>query len=114
MRKFVLASSLAVLLATVAGAGPSAQTSTNGKTAAAAPATPKALSATGKIVGFDNATKTLTLSTPKGEEKFVLGSSVRLQEGAKTITAANLSAPTLKLTSNQAKQVFIALPVPAD
>ena len=90
MRKFVLASSVAVLLATVAGAGPSAQTSTNGKTAAAA-ATPKALSATGKIVGFDNATKTLTLSTPKGEEKFLLGSSARLQEGAKTITTANLS-----------------------
>ena len=73
MRKFVLASSVAVLLATVAGAGPSAQTSTNGKTAATAPATSKALSATGKIVGFDNATKTLTLSTAKGEEKVRAG-----------------------------------------
>jgi len=104
MRKFVLASSLAVLLATVAGAGPSAQTSTNGKTAAAAPATPKALSATGKIVGFDNATKTLTLSTPKGEEKFVLGSSARLQEGAKTITTANLSG----LAGYQAKVRYTA------
>ena len=103
MRKFVLASSVAVLLATVAGAGPSAQTSTNGKTAAAA-ATPKALSATGKIVGFDNATKTLTLSTAKGEEKFVLGSSSRLQEGAKTITTANLSS----LAGYQAKVRYTA------
>jgi hypothetical protein len=103
MRKFVLASSVAVLLATVAGAGPSAQTSTNGKTAAAA-ATPKALSATGKIVGFDNATKTLTLSTAKGEEKFVLGSSARLQEGAKTITTANLSG----LAGYQAKVRYTA------
>ena len=103
MRKFVLASSVAVLLATVAGAGPSAQTSTNGKTSAAA-ATPKALSATGKIVGFDNATKTLTLSTAKGEEKFVLGSSARLQEGAKTITTANLSG----LAGYQAKVRYTA------
>jgi hypothetical protein len=103
MRKFVLASSVAVLLATVAGAGPSAQTGTNGKTAAA-PATPKALSATGKIVGFDDATKTLTLSTAKGEEKFVLGSSARLQEGAKTITAASLSS----LAGHQAKVRYTA------
>ena len=100
----VLASSVAVLLATVAGAGPSAQTGTNGKTAATAPATPKALSATGKIVGFDDATKTLTLSTAKGEEKFVLGSSARLQEGAKTITAANLSG----LAGYQAKVRYTA------
>ncbi len=104
MRKLVLASSVAVLLATVAGAGPSAQTGTNGKTAATAPATPKALSSTGKIVGFDDATKILTLSTAKGEEKFVLGSSARLQEGAKTITAASLSS----LAGHQAKVRYTA------
>jgi hypothetical protein len=104
MRKFVLASSVAVLLATVAVAGPFAQTGTNGKAAATAPATAKALSATGKIVGFDDATKTLTLSTAKGEEKFVLGSSARLQEGAQTITAANLSG----LAGHQAKVRYTA------
>jgi hypothetical protein len=100
MRKFlILASSVAVLMAALAGAGQAAQTGTKGRTAAAAAATPRALSATGKIIGFDDSTKTLTLSTTKGEEKFVLGSSVRLQEGAKTITAANLSS----LAGHQAK-----------
>jgi hypothetical protein len=104
MRKFILASSVAVLVAALAGAGLSAQTGAKAKAAAAAPATPKALSATGKIVGFDDATKTLTLSTAKGEEKFVLGSSARLQEGAKTITAANLSS----LAGHQAKVRYTA------
>jgi hypothetical protein len=103
MRKFVLASSVAVLLAAPAGAGLSAQTGTKGKTAAA-PAAPKALSATGQIVGFDDATKTLTLSTAKGEEKFVLVSSSRLQEGPKTITTANLSS----LAGHQAKVRYTA------
>ena len=60
---------------------------------------PKALSATGKIVGFDDSSKTLTLSTAKGEEKFVLGSRARLQQGAKTITTENLSS----LAGHQAK-----------
>jgi hypothetical protein len=104
MRKFILASSVAVLVAALAGAGLSAQTGATAKAAAATPATPKALSATGKIVGFDDATKTLTLSTAKGEEKFVLGSSARLQEGAKTITAANLSS----LAGHQAKVRYTA------
>jgi hypothetical protein len=106
MRKCILASSVAILVAAFAGVGMAAQTATKAKApaAAAAPAAPKALSATGKIVGFDDATKTLTLSTAKGEEKFVLGSSARLQEGAKTITAANLSG----LAGHQAKVRYTA------
>ena len=104
MRKFVLATGVAVLVTVLAGAGLAAQTGTKGNSAAAASAAPKSLSATGKIVGFDDATKTLTLSTAKGEEKFVLGSSVRLQEGAKTITAANLSS----LAGHQAKVRYAA------
>ena len=102
MRKFVVASSVAVLMAVVSGVGVAAQAAAPpaSKTkAAAGPAAPKALSSTGKIVSFDDATKTLTLSTAKGEEKFVLGSSARLQAGAKTITQANLSS----LAGHQAK-----------
>lgn len=52
----------------------------------------KAESASGKIVSFDETSKTLTIATSKGEERFMLGSSARIQEGAKTITAANLSS----------------------
>ncbi len=103
MRKFVLASSVAVLVTALTGAGLSAQTAKT-KDATAAPAAPKALSATGTIVSFDDATKTLTLSTAKGEEKFVLGSTARLQEGAKTITSANLSS----LAGHQAKVRYTA------
>jgi hypothetical protein len=104
MRKLVLASSVAVLVATLSGVGFAAQPAPKAKAAAAAPAAPKALSATGKIVSFDDATKTLTLSTPKGEERFVLGSSARLQEGAKTITQSNLSS----LAGHQAKVRYTA------
>ena len=104
MRKFLLAAIGAVLLAAFAGVGVMAQTAAKAKTAPAASWAPKALSATGKIVGFDDASKTLTLSTAKGEEKFVLGSSARLQEGAQTITAANLSS----LAGHQAKVRYTA------
>ena len=106
MRKFVLASSVAVLVAALSGVGFAAQPAPKAKAAAAAPAAaaPKALAATGKIVSFDDATKTLTLSTAKGEEKFVLGSSARLQEGATTITSANLSS----LAGHQAKVRYTA------
>lgn len=97
MRKLILAA--AAMAATLNGGGVIAQTATRATTGMAVAPAPKALSATGKIVSFDDSTKTLTLSTAKGDEKFVLGSSARLQEGAKTITAANLSS----LAGHQAK-----------
>jgi hypothetical protein len=105
MRKFILASSAAMLLSALAGVGMAAQATSKEKApAATAAASPKALSATGKIVGFDDTSKTLTLSTAKGEERFVLGSAARLQEGAKTITTANLSS----LAGHQAKVRYTA------
>ena len=98
MRKAVLALSIVGLVATLGGVGYAEQASKMAKASAKA-AAPKAASATGKIVSFDDGSKTLTISTAKGEEKFVLGSNVRLHEGAKTITAANLAS----LTGHQAK-----------
>jgi hypothetical protein len=103
MRKLIRASSVAVVVA-LAGAGLSAQPAATKATSKITAAAPKALSATGKIVRFDDATKTLTLSTAKGEEKFMLGSSARLQEGAKTITPATLSS----LAGHQAKVRYTA------
>jgi len=99
MRKLILASAAAAMAATFNAGGVMAQTATRATTAMSAAPAPKALSATGKIVSFDDGTKTLTLSTAKGEEKFILGSSARLQQGAATITAQNLSG----LAGHQAK-----------
>jgi hypothetical protein len=96
MRKLILASVATLAVGALGGSGVTAQTAATGMSSAPAP---KALSATGKIVSFDDSSKTLTLSTVKGEEKFVLGSRARLQEGAKTITTENLSS----LAGHQAK-----------
>jgi hypothetical protein len=96
MRKVTIAFGIAALVAALGGVG-YAQTTKSAKPAKTA--APKAASATGKIVSYDDASKTLTISTSKGEEKFVLGSSAKLNEGAKTITAANLSS----LAGQQAK-----------
>ena len=91
MGKVALASGVAMLIACLGSVGFAAQSAVP-QTSATTGVAPKALAATGKIVSFDDATKTLTLSTAKGEEKFLLGSSARLQEGAKTITADTLSS----------------------
>ena len=99
MRKVVMTFGIAALVAALGGVG-YAQTTKSAKPAkTSTSAAPKEASATGKIVGFDDASKTLTISTSKGEEKFVLGSTVQLHEGSKTITSANLSS----LTGQQAK-----------
>jgi hypothetical protein len=103
MRKVVLALGIVGLVVTLGGVGFAEQASKMAKAPAKA-AAPKAASATGKIVSFDEGSKTLTISTSKGEEKFVLGSNVHLQEGAKTITATNLSS----LTGHQAKVRYTA------
>jgi hypothetical protein len=47
-------------------------------------------SATGKIVKFDATSRTLTLQTAKGEERFMLASNAKLNEGSRTLTAADL------------------------
>lgn len=105
MRKLVLAFGVAAIAAALGGVAVTAQTaSVKAPAAASMSKGPKAMSATGKIVGFDDASKTLTLSTSKGDEKFVLGSGARLQEGAKTITTQSLSS----LAGHQAKVRYTA------
>jgi hypothetical protein len=92
MRKFVLAASVGALIAAVGGVGHAAQAAKAPRAAAAHASTGKSLSATGQIVSFDDATKTLTLSTTEGEQKFMIGSKARVQQGARTITAGTLSS----------------------
>ena len=69
----------------------------------AAAASPKAkpattLAATGKIVQFDPAAQSLTLSTSKGQEQFTLDSSTRLRDASHAIAPADLA----KMTGHQA------------
>jgi hypothetical protein len=59
------------------------------KTAAMKPA---GKSATGKISKYDAATHTLTVTTPKGDENFVLSDKASLHAGSKTITADDLGS----------------------
>ena len=67
MRKVVMTFGIAALVAALGGVG-YAQTTKSAKPAkTSTSAAPKEASATGKIVGVDDASKTLTISTSKGE-----------------------------------------------
>jgi len=46
---------------------------------------------TGTLTNFDSASNTLTLSTPNGEETFVIGSTTMLHQGRKVITTSDLA-----------------------
>lgn len=94
MRRFVLAASVGALVAAVGGVGDAAQAAKAPKAAAANVSIGKPTSATGRIVSFDDETQMLTLSTSEGEQTFTIGSKARVQQGAKTITAATLSSMT--------------------
>jgi hypothetical protein len=70
------------------------------KTAVKAEKTVKtaALAASGKVAKFDEATKTLTVTTKTGEMEFTLGADAKIMEGAKTATTADLAGKTVKVT----------------
>ena len=74
------------------------QSSKSSATPTAKPAATTTLAASGKIVSFDATAQSLTLSTSKGEERFTLDSSTRLQEASHSIAPADLA----KLTGHQA------------
>jgi hypothetical protein len=76
----------------------------------AAPKAVKPLSANGKVVKFDEATKTLTV----GAKEFVLAADAKIMAGAKAATTADLDGKTVKVTytvvdgKNVASKVTIA------
>jgi hypothetical protein len=74
------------------------QSSKSSAAPTAKPAATTTLAASGKIVSFDATSQSLTLSTSKGEERFTLDSSTRLQESSHSIAPADLA----KLTGHQA------------
>jgi hypothetical protein len=73
-----------------------------------------ALAANGKVEKFDDATKTLTLSTKEGEKQFTLGASAKIMSGANAAAAADLAGKNVKVTyshvdgKNVASKVTIA------
>lgn len=80
--KAVVAAAAVVALGGSALAAQAASTAAKPKAAAAA----KSMSATGKIESFDAATKTVKLTTSKGEESFVLGDAAKVMHSGKAVT----------------------------
>ena len=80
--KAVVAAAAVVALGGSALAAQAASTAAKPKAAAAA----KSMSATGKIRAFDAATKTVKLTTSKGEESFVLGDAAKVMHSGKAVT----------------------------
>jgi hypothetical protein len=79
----------------LAGVVVSAQAEPTSKATSAPHSTSKAsptLMATGQIASFDSASRQLTISTKTGDQQFVLGSSVRIHEGKKSIPADSLAS----------------------
>jgi hypothetical protein len=70
--------------------------------------------ANGKVERFDDATKTLTVSTKEGEKQFVLGADAKIMSGANVATPAGLAGKNVKVTyshvdgKNVASKVTVA------
>lgn len=56
----------------------------------AKPAKARELSAVGRVTKFEPSTNSLTISTAKGEETFVLAAHATIRQGAKSIPATEL------------------------
>ena len=62
------------------------------KVAAVKVATPVALTASGKVAKFDEATKALTVTTKTGDKDFTLAVDAKIMVGAKAAVAGDLVA----------------------
>ncbi len=58
----------------------------------------KPLSANGKVAKFDEATKTLTVTTKAGEKEFTMAPEAKITAGAKTEMASDLAGKNVKVT----------------
>jgi hypothetical protein len=75
------------------------------KTTTQAPVVKKAaaVAATGKVAKYDDATKTLTVTTKTGDQDFVLGTDAKIVTNMKAGTAADLAAgKNVKVTYTEA------------
>jgi hypothetical protein len=81
--KRILSTTVAIATALALGGPAMAAQASHAKAATSAA---KAQSAMGKVTKYDAATRTLTLSTKKGEESFVLASDAKVMDGAKAMS----------------------------
>jgi uncharacterized protein YjdB len=95
LRTFGAGVAVLALAAGVMAAQTTSKTAT-AKSAAKSTATrsARAMSATGTITRYDASTKTLTLTTAKGDQRFTLDSAARVNQGSKKITADDLNTLT--------------------
>ncbi len=84
MQRIVKAVVAAAAVVALGGSVLAAQAATESKPKAAPAA--KSMAATGKIESFDAATKTVKLTTSKGEESFVLGDGAKVMHSGKAVT----------------------------
>jgi hypothetical protein len=63
-----------------------------GTTAAKPTKAPMEVSAVGKIEKYDAASKTLTLSTTKGEQTFVLSANATIHQGSRALHEADIAS----------------------
>jgi hypothetical protein len=84
MRRILSAVVVTAAALALGGSVMGAQATKPAKTHAAA--TAKGMSASGKIAKYDSATKTVTLTTAKGDESFVLGSDAKVMHAGKAVT----------------------------
>jgi len=66
-------------------------TSAPQKARKAAAQTAQTAQVTGTLTNFDSTSNTLTISTPNGEETFMIGSTAMLHQGRKAITTSDLA-----------------------
>ena len=95
LRTAAAAAIAALALSSVALAQTTATAPKSASKAATKPAKaakPTVISVTGTVSKFDSATNTLTVTTAKGDQSFMLDSSATVMEGAKKLSASDLSA----------------------
>jgi len=83
MQRIVKAVVAAAAVLALGGSALAAQAATEAKPKAAAA---KSMAATGKIASYDAASKTVKLTTSKGEESFVLGDAAKVMHSGKAVT----------------------------
>lgn len=87
MRRIISMTVAAATVLALGGSALAAKATKEEKPKATAAA--KSMSATGKISKYDESSKTVTLTTSKGDESFVLGDSAKVMHSGKAVTDVN-------------------------
>jgi|GEM_PF-3755931 len=82
----ILSTAVAIAAALALGGPAMAAQAAHSKAATTAKSQGKSQSAMGKVTKYDASTRTLTISTKKGEESFVLASDAKVMDGAKSVS----------------------------